>query len=180
METKFKQSKLKGALVSAVLVGTASLTLPAYAGTDSSNMAVTADIGMNCTISTTDIAFGSYDPIVANATSSLTANGSVTTTCTVGSTGKVIIGQGLHAPEGSTNGEPVRRMQGPGADDYLMYQVYSDDDRTAIWTNYGDTGVPYAASGSGQVMTVYGEVAAGQTDAVEGSYADTLVVTVNY
>ena len=179
MKTKLNHPQLKIAALSAMLLGTA-LSVPAYAETGSANMAVTANIGMNCTISTTDIAFGSYDPIVANATSSLTANGSVTTTCTVGSTGKVIIGEGLHAPEGSTNAEPVRRMQGPGADDYLMYQVYSDDDRTAIWTNYGDTGVPYAASGSGQVMTVYGEVAAGQTDAVEGSYADTLVVTVNY
>lgn len=180
METKFKQSKLKGALVSAVLVGTASLTLPAYAGTDTSNMAVTADIGMNCTIATTDIAFGSYDPIVANATSSLTANGTVTTTCTVGSTGVVIIGEGLDPTSDSSPAEPDRRMGGPSEGDYLAYQVYSDSERANVWTGDGETGVAYIASGSGQVMTVYGEVAAGQTDAVEGSYSDTLVVTVNY
>ena len=180
METKFKQSKLKGALVSAVLVGTASLTLPAYAGTDSSNMAVTADIGMNCTISTTDIAFGSYDPIVANASSDLDAAGSVTTTCTVGSAGSVIIGQGLGASEGSTDADPVRRMQGPGEGDYLEYQVYSNDDRSAVWTNTVATGETYTATGSAEVMPVYGRVAAGQTSVAEGSYSDTLIVTVNY
>ncbi len=180
MKTEFNQSKLKGALVSAVLVGTASLTLPAYAGTDTSNMAVTADIGMNCTIATTDIAFGSYDPIVANATSSLTANGTVTTTCTVGSTGVVIIGEGLDPADDSSPAEPDRRMGGPSEGEYLEYQVYSDSELANVWTNDTETGVAYTASGSGQVMTVYGEVAAWQTDAVEGSYSDTLVVTVNY
>lgn len=179
MKTKLNHPQLKIAALSAMLLGTA-LSVPAYAGTGSANMAVTANIGMNCTISTTDIAFGAYDPIVANASSDLDAAGSVTTTCTVGSAGSVIIGQGLGASEGSTDADPVRRMQGPSADDYLTYQVYSNDDRTAVWTNFGDTGVAYAASGAAQVMTVYGEVAAGQTDAVEGSYADTLVVTVNY
>lgn len=180
MKTTFNQSKIRGAIVTAILLGTASLTLPAYAGTAASNMAVTADIGMNCTIATTDIAFGSYDPIVANATSSLTANGSVTTTCTVGSTGVVIIDDGQHATGDSTPAEPERRMGGPSEGEYLAYQVYSDSELANVWTGYGDTGVAYTASGSGQVMTVYGEVAAGQTDAVEGSYTDTLVVTVNY
>ena len=180
MKTKFNQSKLKGAFVSAMLVGTVSLTLPAYAETESSNMAVTANIGMNCTIATTDIAFGAYDPIVANATSNLTANGSVTTTCTVGSTGKIIISDGLHQTSESTPAAPERRMGGPSEGDYLAYQVYSDSDLTSVWTGYGDTGVAYAATGSARAMTVYGVVPAGQTGAVEGSYSDTLVVTVNY
>ena len=64
MKTKLNQSKLKGAIVSAVLVGTASLTLPAYARNRLRKHGVTANIGMNCTISTADIAFGAYDPIV--------------------------------------------------------------------------------------------------------------------
>lgn len=179
METKFNQSKLKGALVSAALVGTASLTLPAYAVTESTNMAVTANIGMNCTISTTDIAFGAYDPIVANASNDLDAQGSVTTTCTVGSAGKVIIGQGTGAPEGSTDADPVRRMSGPSGD-FLIYQVYSDDDYAGVWTNEVASGVAYTASGSAEVMPVYGRVAAGQTTVANGSYSDTLVVTVNY
>ena len=180
METKFKQSKLKGALVSAVLVGTASLTLPAYAVTESTNMLVTANIGMNCTISTTDIAFGAYDPIVDHASNDLDAVGSVTTTCTVGSAGKVIIGLGLGAPEGSSDANPDRRMQGPSEGDYLTYQVYSDDDRSQVWTNEVATGVVYTATGSAEVMPVYGRVEAGQNTVAKGSYSDILLVTVNY
>ena len=134
---------------------------------------------MNCTIATADIAFGAYDAIVDNATTDLDAAGSVTTTCTVGSAGKVIIGQGLAAPEGSTDEDPIRRMSGPSGD-FLIYQVYSDSDRSAVWTNDTETGVEYSATGSAQVMPVYGRVAAGQTTVAEGSYSDTLVVTVNY
>ena len=180
MKTKLNQSKLKLAIVSAMLVGTASLTFPAYAVTESSNMAVTANIGMNCTISTIDIAFGGYDPIVANATTDLDAAGSVTTTCTVGSAGKVIIGQGLGDDDDSTDGAPLRRMQGPSEGDYLEYQVYSNVGRSDVWTNEVATGVAYTASGSEQIMPVYGRVEAGQTTVAKGSYSDTLVVTVNY
>jgi spore coat protein U-like protein len=52
--------------------------------------------------------------------------------------------------------------------------------RQTIWTNEVASGVGYTASGSAQNMTVYGKVAAGQTTAEKGSYADVLVVTVNY
>ena len=178
MKTKLNHPQLKIAALSAMLLGTA-LSVPAYAETGSANMAVTANIGMNCTISTTDIAFGAYDPIVTNASLDLDAQGSVTTTCTVGSAGKVIIGQGL-GNGGGTDASPVRRMAGPTADDYLNYQVYSDDDYSAVWSNAVASGVPYSATGSAQVMPVYGSVNAGQTTAVNGSYSDTLVVTVNY
>mgnify|MGYP001595342027 CR=1 FL=1 len=181
MNIKFNQRNLKIAIAASVLVGSAGLTVPAYAnGTSSSNMNVTSNIGMNCTISTTDIAFGAYDPIVTNASLDLDAQGSVTTTCTVGSAGKVIIGQGLGDNDDSTDGAPLRRMQGPSEGDYLEYQVYSNDGRSNVWTNEVATGVAYAASGSAQVMPVYGRVAAGQTTVAEGSYSDTLVVTVNY
>ena len=179
MNIKFNQRNLKIAIAASVLVGSAGLTVPAYAETSSSNMAVTSNIGMNCTISTADIAFGAYDAIVDNATTDLDAVGSVTTTCTVGSAGKVIIGQGLGAPDGSTDEDPIRRMSGPSGD-FLIYQVYSDDDRSVVWTNDTDTGVEYTANGSAQVMPVYGRVAKGQTTVAEGSYSDTLLVTVNY
>ena len=180
MNIKFNQRNLKIAIAASVLVGSAGLTVPAYAETSSSSMTVTSNIGMNCTISTADIEFGAYDPIVTNASLDLDAQGSVTTTCTVGSAGKVIIGQGLGDVDGSTNEAPLRRMQGPSEGDYLEYQVYSNDGRSNVWTNDVATGVTYTASGSAEVMPVYGRVEAGQTTVAEGSYSDTLLVTVNY
>ena len=179
MKTKLNQNKLKGAIVSAMLVGTAALSVPASAGTGVADMTVSADIGMNCTISTTNISFGAYNPIDTHASAALNADGAVSTTCTVGSTGKVIIGQGLGLG-GGTDDAPVRRMGGPGEGDYLNYQVYSDAGLTSVWTNEVASGVGYTASGSAQVLPVHGSVPGGQTSATEGSYSDTLVVTVNY
>ena len=96
MKMNFKQNSVKLTIAAGMLVGSAGLTVPAYAATDTSSMNVTTNIGMNCTISTTDIGFGEYKPTTDHASTALTANGAVSTTCTVGSTGKIIIGQGQH------------------------------------------------------------------------------------
>ena len=181
MKTKFNQSKLKVAISSAALLGAASLTVPAYAGTDTSNMTVTATVGEACTIATADIAFGAYDAITTHATTALTAQGSVTTTCTLDLVATVMIGQGLHAPtEVSTDIAPFRQMLGDGAEDYLAYNVYSDAGLSSVWTNEVDSGIDTTGTGEEVAMTVYGAIAAGQTSAPAGSYSDTLVVTVDY
>ena len=179
MSIKFNQRNLKLVIAAGMLLGSAGLSMSAYAATSTSNMNVTTNIGMACTISTTDMTFDAYDPITAHASTALTANGAVITTCTVGSTGKVIIGQGEHAGSGSTDGVPIRRMATSDDSSYLSYEVFSDEVST-VWTNEVASGVPYTASGSAQNMTVYGKVAAGQTGATQGSYADVLVVTVSY
>jgi len=180
MNIKFNSNNLKLAIVASMLVGSAGLTVPAYALTDTSNMTVSTNIGMNCTITTADIAFGEYKPTTDHASTALTADGSVTTTCTVGSSGKIIIGQGQHAGSGSSDASPVRRMALSDDSSFLTYDVFSDSDRSASWTNVEASGVAYTASGSAQTMPVYGKIAAGQTGATQGSYADVLVVTVNY
>ena len=180
MKMNFKQNSVKLAIAAGMLVGSAGLTVPTYAATDTSSMNVTTNIGMNCTISTTDIGFGEYKPTTDHASTALTANGAVSTTCTVGSTGKIIIGQGEHPGLESSDAVPVRRMALLDDSSYLNYQVYSDEGRETAWTNEVASGVGYTASGSAQNMTVYGKIAAGQTGATQGSYADVLVVTVNY
>jgi hypothetical protein len=50
MKTKLNQSKLKLAIVSAMLVGTAGLTVPAYADADPALLKVSAIVNMSCTI----------------------------------------------------------------------------------------------------------------------------------
>jgi spore coat protein U-like protein len=180
MKMNFKQKNIKLAIAAGLLVGSAGFTAPVYASTDTSNMNVTANIDMNCTITTADIAFGEYKPTTDHASAALTANGSVSTTCTVGSTGKIIIGQGEHPGSGSSDASPVRRMALSDDSSFLAYDVFSDSDRNNSWTNAVDSGIAYTASGSAQTMTVYGKIAGGQTTAEKGSYADVLVVTVNY
>jgi spore coat protein U-like protein len=180
MKMNFKQNSVKLAIAAGLVLGPVGFTAPVYASTDTSNMNVTANIDMNCTITTADIAFGEYKPTTDHASAALTADGSVSTTCTVGSSGKIIIGQGEHAGSGSSDASPVRRMALNDDSSYLLYDVFSDSDRQTSWTNEGSSGIAYTASGSAQVMTVYGKIEGGQTTAEKGSYADVLVVTVNY
>ncbi len=177
MKTKLNQSKLKLAIVSAMLLGTAAITAPAYALDGSLN--VSASIGTACTISTTTLAFSSYDAVGDNASADLLATGGVTSTCSIGSSGHIKMGQGLHADAGSVDATPLRRMvHGSDSTSFLSYSVFSDSARSVVWENA--TGVSYSGTGSAETLTVYGSVTQAQTSAVVGSYTDTITVAINY
>ena len=51
------------------------IALPAYGATTTANVGVGASVAANCTIGTAPVAFGAYDPVVANAAVALTATG---------------------------------------------------------------------------------------------------------
>ncbi len=177
MKTKLNQSKLKLAIVSAMLLGTAAITAPAYAL--DTNLSVSASIGTACTISTTTLAFSTYDAVGANASADLEAEGGVTSTCSIGSSGHIKMGEGLHADADSSADTPLRRMQhSTDETSFLSYFVYSNSARSLVWEN--TTGVAYEGTGSDATLTVYGSVTQAQTDAIVGSYQDTLVVAINY
>ena len=55
------------ALASVFSVGAVVASNAAYAGSTPANLAVSASVTANCTISTSAVAFGAYDPVVANA-----------------------------------------------------------------------------------------------------------------
>ena len=177
MKTKLNQSKLKLAIVSAMLLGTAGITAPAYA-LDAS-LSVTANIGMACSITTTELAFGTYNAGSTHATAPLNAEGGVSSTCTSGSSGVIKMGQGINFAGDSNDAAPLRRMVATGdANSFLNYSVFSDTSRTTAWEN--STGVAYSGDGSAQALVVYGSVEGGQTSAVVGSYTDTITVAINY
>ena len=176
MKMNIKQNSTKLAIVAGILVGSAGLTVPVFAESEGTTMLVSAGIGKNCVITTTNIAFGTYDPIVAHATANLDASGSVTTTCTIGTAGEVLINYGANVALESTN----RRMIGTDTSVYLGYEVYSNSDRSTIWSNEAESGVDITAAGVGEEMTVYARIPFGQATAANDSYNDTLTVTVVY
>ena len=176
MKMNIKQNSTKLAIVAGILVGSAGLTVPVFADTEDSTMLVSAGIGKNCAITTTNIAFGTYDPIVAHKTAALTASGSITTTCTIGTAGEVLIDYGEHAGVDSTN----RLMLGQNEEETLGYEVYSDGSRSIPWSGVADSGIDINAEVSEEFMTVYASIPGGQTDAPNDSYNDTLTVTVSY
>lgn len=144
------------------------------AATATANLSVSATVSNNCTISTAALAFGSYDPVVAHASTNLDGSGTVTIACTKGAATTIGFGLGSNAA-GST-----RRM-GDGASDFLTYELYQDSGRTTVWGNSGaGLFTPAAApSKAARNFTVYGRVTSNQ-DVPAGSYADTVVATVNF
>jgi spore coat protein U-like protein len=153
------------------------------AATNQANLSVTATVAANCTISTTAVAFGAYDPVGANLASALdnvAAPGKVTVNCTTGSAATVQLGQGGHADAGSTDAVPDRRMSdGAGTPHFLDYALYSNAGLSTIWGNDATVDVAYTGTGASADLNVYGVVAANQQAPV-GSYTDTVIALITF
>jgi len=159
----------------------------AWAGT--STLTAQTSVNTNCSIAAAAVAFGTYDPITANAPPAsggvdLNATGSITITCTKGTAPTIGLDLGAHA-SGST-----RRMLS-GATDFLTYELYQPPNNaagtacafpgTTVW---GTTGAnlfsPTAApSKAARIYNICGTVPAGQNPAI-GTYADAVVATVTF
>jgi spore coat protein U-like protein len=145
----------------------------AAAQSASANLTVTATVTNNCTISTTPLSFGTYDPVGANASANLDGVGSVVVACTKGKDANIGLDLGSNA-NGTT-----RRMASGG--EFLSYELYSDSGRSTVWGNasgsWQATGA--APSKAARSFTVYGRVPSNQ-DVPAGNYADTVLATVNF
>jgi spore coat protein U-like protein len=131
---------------------------------------VTANLSTTCSVATTNLAFGTYDPLIVNnagAGTDLDAQATITVTCSTATATVVWI----------TPGTAGRTMTGPGN---LSYELYSDDTRTVPWgatqTDAVQVSVP---NGVATQVPVYGRVPRGQNVPV-GAYSQTVTVTVNF
>lgn len=149
-------------------------TSRADAATATADLAVSATVSNNCTISTAPLAFGAYDPVGAHSAANLNGSGTVIVACTKNVAPTIALGLGDNA-----NGATRRLTDGSG--NFLSYQMYRDAARTQVWGDaVGDVVAPGpAASKAPQSFTVYGTVTSNQ-DVPAGSYTDTVVATVNF
>ena len=150
------------------------ISVPAFAGSATANLNVTASVSAVCTISTVTVAFGAYDPVVTNAATDLNGTGTLTVACTKGAAATIDLGVGNNLSGGS------RRM-GSGVD-FLNYARFKDAARTQVWGTgmTGGTTLTYnSASKASTNITVYGKVPQAQ-DVTVGSYSDVVVATINY
>ncbi|MBI2188318.1 MAG: spore coat protein U domain-containing protein [Acidobacteria bacterium] len=145
-----------------------------HAGSATASLAVNATVINNCTVSTSAVAFGSYDPVVANASTNLDSTGSITIACTKGATATI----GLSA--GSNASGNARRLS-DGASNYLTYELYKDSSRASMWGNSGADmySPPAAPNKTPRTFTAYARVTSDQ-DVPAGSYTDTVTATVNF
>ena len=145
-------------------------------------------VDTSCTVTTTGLTFGAYDPIVAHAASALD-NGntaSVNITCIKGTTATIALGNGNFyvSPSGP------RRMQNTGkASVFLNYELYKPPSNlpgTACafpgatpWNSSNTLVAPSAPNKNSRTFNVCGTVPAAQ-DVEVGTYSDTVMVTVSF
>lgn len=183
---KMKNLKIVTLLAAAALA--AGFGTDASAASAGTNLNISATVNQTCTISTSAVAFGTYDPVGTNASTALAGTGSLSVTCTNGSTGVTLtLGNGGNY---ASNGN--QRGMGPITGSYLSYELYQPSATTpsaacgALTQRWGTTGaeiftpsgVTWAAA-SPQTFNVCGNVPAGQ-NVPAGSYADTVTATVNF
>jgi len=130
-----------------------------------------------CTVSSTGIAFGIYNP---SATVANDATGSGTLSCTKGSGGKSIV---VTFNKGGGASFAGRRMA--SGSNILPYQIYRDAARTEILGDgtagtfdlKGPNNLP--KNGGTANFTVYGRIAK-QLTVNPGSYTDVVIITVTF
>lgn len=121
----------------------------------------------DCTVSTSGIAFGAYDPFVRQAVDSVANIG---VTCDVATPYSISLSTG--------NGTYDQRFMTSGLHQ-LLYNLYTDATLNTVW---GDgTGHSIVVSDTQMVAshTAYGRIPARQ-DAHVGVYSDTIVITLTF
>src|SRR5262245_2982629 len=160
------------AAAAAATLGVATAVMTAQGGQTSANMQVNANVIRKCTIQTQPLAFGSYDPVLANATAPLDSQTTLTVACTKGTAVSISMDNGSNA-----QGTARRMTSADGS--FLSYETYRDSARTQRWGDGEgerlDGGV--APSHAPRQFIVYGRVTGGQ-DVPEGACQDTVLVTV--
>jgi spore coat protein U-like protein len=168
-------------LVIATLMAGASLT---QAATATGNLAVSATVTANCTITTSPVAFGAYDPI---AGANIVQEGGVTVACTKGAA-SLWVGLG-----NGSNFVGTRHMNGGTTSDKLAYNLMQpvNNNVGAACPTYGsgstwtDTvgasslALSNSTGKAGRTYKVCGQLASGQDVSVD-SYSDTVVATINF
>lgn len=140
-------------------IGTASANQP--------NFTVSATVQPTCTVTTTDVDFGSEGVLDA----AVNASGSVRVTCSSGAPWEI----DLTVPGGET---ATTRTMSKGAET-VTYGLYKDTGRTQPWGDTGTQSMTGTGTGALQNIPVYGRVPPQPTPSA-GNYSDTVVVTVTY
>jgi spore coat protein U-like protein len=131
----------------------------------------------SCTVATTDVAFGNYDPFGSANTD---GTGSVTVSCTL--LAALAGSYTISLSTGSSGNYSARALTNGGST--LQYNLYSDPARSQVWGNGSGGSLKVTRTFAGLLFvefsnTVYGRIVAGQ-NVPAGSYDDTIFVTITY
>ena len=138
------------------------------AANSSASINVAATVHASCLVASSNLAFGEYAGAQKDVASTVSVTCTNTTRYDVGING----GQNAQASFDW-------RMAGPGGAT-LSYKIYADPARTVYWgANPGSDAAAGTVSGSAQVISAYGRIAADQY-VVPGVYTDTITFTLYF
>ncbi|MFG6487461.1 spore coat U domain-containing protein [Roseateles sp. BYS78W] len=134
-----------------------------------------------CTLATTNVVFGTYNPLAFGNTDT---TGAVKVDC--GGVAGLLIPFNIAISAGSGGSYANRRMK--SGSNSLGYNLYTDASFTTVWgdgssaTQLVSSGVTLDALGLAptQNFTVYGRIPGRQLTTVPGVYSDTINVTLTY
>ncbi|MFT5644626.1 MAG: spore coat protein U-like protein [Janthinobacterium sp.] len=138
----------------------------------------------SCTVASSALAFGAYQPLAMFGKLNSDAKNSSTTlsvTCS-GAAGSYAIGIGPGNP-GAGDGISTRYMNNSSGGDPMLFNIYTDATYMTVWGN-GNTGAlvtrPVPANNGTDAVTAYGRIAGGQHTLKPGNYFATMTVTITY
>lgn len=152
----------------AALFTVAAATLqPAWAGTDTDQLTVTATVQSSCGLNGGTLNFGQY---ISGQATDLDVTGTINY---VNCSGELTI-----ALDGGANGSVTARQLRSGTN-RLSYQIYRNSSRSAIWGSGSDAhGVILLSPQSGSIP-VYGRILRNQGVA-DGIYTDVVNITLTF
>lgn len=160
-----------------------------FADTKTQNFTVNATIISGCILgsgsadaaSFGNINFGSSITTLSNNIDIASSSnaGSIVIKCTPGTNVTLGLDSGLNATGLITSGRLMKLSTGSST---LRYQLYQDSNRSIIWGNTTNGGLPLVVSTTGAVqqITIYARMFSTTTMPTVGQYSDTVVVTVTY
>jgi spore coat protein U-like protein len=137
--------------------------------TTSTTFTASVTVLPSCTVSATNMDFGSHGFLTSN----IDATSTVTVSCSTGAPYSVSLGNG------NWGTSPTSRLL-VGSFFTVTYGIYSDAARSVAWgSTIGTNTVGGTGTGAAQSLTAYGRVPS-QTTPTTGTYTDSVVVTVTY
>lgn len=164
---KFSVSKVSRFIILLIIL----LPVTSYGDTTTTTISVSATVQKVCSVSATSLNFNNYN---ASSVSPTDSTATLTVTCNNGTTYDV----GLDAGGGSGATTTTRKLT--LSSNTINYQLFRDAGRSQNWGNtIGTDTLNTTGSGTPVNHIVYGRIATGQF-VPEGTYVDTVTVTVTY
>ena len=148
-------------------------TCPTIGSTNGTQVPFTASATRlgSCTVTATDLNFGSHNLLNSN----IDASNSIVVNCTP----ELDYVIGLNGGTQGATDPTQRKMSNAGNTEFVTYGLYKDTGRLQSWGDSGALLFSGSGTGANETLNAYGRVPP-QTTPSANSYTDTVVITVTY